>query len=73
MSKELEIMKYGSYYQVNIDISIKDNLTIKEGNSITNNLKQRLINSNIKISYVKISVNPYGGEENAWVTRSRNC
>ena len=34
---ELEIMKYGSYYQVNIDISIKDNLTIKEGNSITNN------------------------------------
>lgn len=70
---ELEIMKYGSYYQVNIDISIKDNLTIKEGNNITNNLKQRLISSNTKISYVKISVNPYGGEENAWVTRSWNC
>lgn len=62
---DLEIMKYGSYYQVNIEVSIKESLTIKDGNNITNSLKQRLINSSAKISYVKISINPYGGEDNA--------
>lgn len=59
---ELEIMKYGSYYQANITISLKSNLTIKKANKITNKIKNELINKKTRISYVKISINSIGGK-----------
>lgn len=59
---ELEVMKYGYYYQVNLALSLLPDYTIKEFADITKILKNKLINEKTKIAYIKVSVNPYGGE-----------
>lgn len=56
---ELHIIKYGHYNQANITIGIDEDVSIKEADEISNDIKKSLINDKTRISYVKISINPY--------------
>lgn len=64
----LSIMKYGTYYKVELTIIVDKNLKIIEVNKIEKEVQKSLINSPTNISYLRISSIP----DNAWRTRSRN-
>jgi len=63
--KELNIIKYGHYYQAIITISIDKNTSIEKYYQLENKIKEKLINAKTRISYIKISVNPYMEVKNA--------
>lgn len=65
----LSVLKYGTYYKVELSIIVNPNLKVKDANKIENAIKKSLLNSEINIAYVRISSIP---KENAWRTRSRN-
>lgn len=54
--KELLIMKYGFYYQVNLTIYLDKTLTLDKIEQITDNLKRRLSQSKENIYYTNINV-----------------
>lgn len=57
--EELDIIKYGHYYQASITIDLDSNITIFDCDRIVNRIKKDLESKKTRISYVKISVNPY--------------
>ena len=57
--EELNIIKYGHYYQANITINMDSDVTLEEACLVSNRIKKKLINKKTRISYAKISINPY--------------
>lgn len=57
--EELNIIKYGHYYQANITINMDSNVTLDDARVVSNRIKKKLINKKTRISYAKISINPY--------------
>lgn len=57
--EELNIIKYGHYYQANITINMDSNVTLEDARVVSNKIKKKLINKKTRISYAKISINPY--------------
>ena len=57
--EELNIIKYGHYYQANITINMDSNVTLEDACLVSNRIKKKLINKKTRISYAKISINPY--------------
>lgn len=53
--KEINLLKYGSYYSANIEIVMKKNTKLKDIDEIVAKLKKKLCNKRTKIRYVKIS------------------
>ncbi len=58
----LSVLKYGTYYKVELSIIVNPNLKVKDANKIENAIKKSLLNSEINIAYVRISSIP---KENA--------
>lgn len=57
--EELNIIKYGHYYQANITINMDSDVTLEDARVVSNRIKKKLINKKTRISYAKISINPY--------------
>ena len=57
--EELNIIKYGHYYQANITINMDSNVTLEDACLVSDRIKKKLINKKTRISYAKISINPY--------------
>ena len=57
--EELNIIKYGHYYQANVTINMDSNVTLEDARVVSNRIKKKLINKKTRISYAKISINPY--------------
>ena len=57
--EELNIIKYGHYYQANITINMDSDVTLEDACLVSNRIKKKLINKKTRISYEKISINPY--------------
>lgn len=57
--EELNIIKYGHYYQANITINMDSDVTLEDACLVSNRIKKKLINKKTRISYAKISINPY--------------
>ncbi len=57
--EELNIIKYGHYYHANITINMDSNVTLEDACLVSNRIKKKLINKKTRISYAKISINPY--------------
>ena len=57
--EELNIIKYGHYYHANITINMDSNVTLEDACLVSDRIKKKLINKKTRISYAKISINPY--------------
>lgn len=57
--EELNIIKYGHYYQANITINMDSDVTLEDACLVSDRIKKKLINKKTRISYAKISINPY--------------
>lgn len=57
--EELNIIKYRHYYQANITINMDSDVTLEDARVVSNRIKKKLINKKTRISYAKISINPY--------------
>ena len=57
--EELNIIKYGHYYQANITINMDSDVTLEDARVVSDRIKKKLINKKTRISYAKISINPY--------------
>ena len=57
--EELNIIKYGHYYQANITINMDSDVTLEDACLVSNRIKKKLINKKTRISYAEISINPY--------------
>ena len=57
--EELNIIKYGHYYQANITINMDSDVTLEDACLVSDRIKKKLINQKTRISYAKISINPY--------------
>jgi cation diffusion facilitator family transporter len=56
---EVSLIKYGSYYDAAIRISLDADLKLIESHEITTKVRKRLLKSDLKIKYVIIHTNPY--------------
>ncbi|MDO5569490.1 MAG: cation diffusion facilitator family transporter [bacterium] len=56
---DITIIKYGSYYSLNLDISFDSSLNLKEANDISERAKKELLKKIKELSYIKISIKPY--------------
>ena len=54
----LSILKYGTYYKVELSIVVDSNLKIKDVNKIENAIKDDLLSSETNIAYIRISSIP---------------
>ncbi len=54
--KNINVLKYGSYYAADIEIILDENLTLKDMHTITAKIKKRLLSKKTKIKYVNIIV-----------------
>jgi cation diffusion facilitator family transporter len=54
---KLDMIAYGPYYQVVVDIKVDASITVKAGHDIANSVEKRLMNEE-KISHVSVHVNP---------------
>lgn len=57
--EELNIIKYGHYYQANVTINMDSDVTLEDACLVSDRIKKKLINKKTRISYAKISINPY--------------
>lgn len=57
--EELNIIKYGHYYQANITINMDSDVTLEDARVVSDRIKKKLINKKTRISYAEISINPY--------------
>lgn len=53
------LIKYGSYYRLNLEVSLDFRLSLLESHEIAHNLEAKIKEKNEKIRYVFIHVNPY--------------
>ncbi len=54
---KLDMISYGPYYQAILEISVKADITVKEGHKIAHKVQEKLLESE-KICHVSIHVNP---------------
>jgi cation diffusion facilitator family transporter len=54
----LLVMKFGSYYQIVLEASVDAKCKLQKAHSIAHNIEQDLINSNLKVKYVSVHINP---------------
>lgn len=55
---KINLLKYGSYYELTSEISIDSNLSFKDAHDIVHNVEDAIRNSNDKVKYVIIHANP---------------
>lgn len=55
---ELTIMKFGSYYQVVLDVGIDSNCELEKAHAIAHDVEEKLLKSKFVIKYVSIHMNP---------------
>lgn len=55
---KINLLKYGSYYELTSEISIDSNLSFKDVHDIVHNVEDAIRNSNNKVKYVIIHANP---------------
>lgn len=56
---DLVMLKYGSYYKLIIEVSMNEEINIKESHNQINKIEKRLKSYNNRIKYITIHVNPY--------------
>lgn len=56
---EVVLIKYGSYYDACIKISVDKYLNIEEAHKISKKVKKKLLKSDLNITYVTTHINPY--------------
>lgn len=56
---DLVLLKYGSYYKLIAEVSMDENIKIKDSHNEINNIEKLLKKHNHKIKYIMIHVNPY--------------
>ena len=59
---KLNVIKYGSYYQVGLTVLVSNKLKLTDSYKIQKDLRKRLIGRKNKIRYIEIVVNPMEGE-----------
>ncbi|MFA5407347.1 MAG: cation diffusion facilitator family transporter [Bacilli bacterium] len=55
----LVVMKFGSYYQIVLEAGVDANCKLEKAHDIAHNIEQELINSDLKVKYVSVHINPY--------------
>lgn len=55
----LNVMKFGAYYQIMLDAGVDANCKLEKAHIIAHNIEQELIDSDLKIKYVSVHINPY--------------
>jgi divalent metal cation (Fe/Co/Zn/Cd) transporter len=55
----LIVMKFGSYYQITLDVGVDSECKFEEAHSIAHNIEHELLESNMKVKFASIHVNPY--------------
>ena len=58
---KLNIIKYGSYYQVELVVLVSDKLKLTDSYKIQKDLRRRLIGKRNRIHHLQIVVNPFTG------------
>jgi len=60
---KLDLIKYGSYFEVVGEVSMDENLTLKECHDTIERLEEKLQNFDERNRYITIHVNPYQAKE----------
>lgn len=55
---DLVVMKLGSYYQIILDVGLDSKMTLKDAHNVAHKIEKELIDSNLKIKYVTVHINP---------------
>ena len=55
----LVVMKFGSYYQITLDAGADAECKLEEAHAIAHNIEKKLLDSDLKIKYVSVHINPY--------------
>lgn len=55
----LVVMKFGSYYQIVLEAGVDAKCKLEKAHHIAHNIEQELINSDLKVKYVSVHINPY--------------
>ena len=55
----LTVMKYGSYYQVVLDVGVDEEYKLKDAHNIAHDIEKQLLDGDLNIKYVVVHVNPY--------------
>lgn len=55
----LVVMKFGTYYQIILDVGLDAETTFKKAHSIAHQIEEKLMKSNLKVRYVTVHINPY--------------
>ncbi|MDD4054072.1 MAG: cation diffusion facilitator family transporter [Bacilli bacterium] len=55
----LNVMKFGSYYQIMLDVGVEPNYKLEQADVIAHTIEKKLIDSDLKIKYVSVHTNPY--------------
>lgn len=56
--KDYTIYKYGSYYEVIINILVDGNMTVRDGHNLMDSIENDLLTSTLNIEYVTIHIEP---------------
>ena len=56
--KDYTIYKYGSYYEVVINILVDGDMTVRDGHNLMDGIENDLISSELNIEYVTIHIEP---------------
>ena len=56
---ELILMKYGSYYNASLKISVDADSSLRESHQIAHAVETKLLENNSEIKYVIVHINPY--------------
>jgi len=56
---DLTVMKFGSYYQIILDVGVDSDCKLEKADSIAHNIEKQLVTSDLKIQYVTVHINPY--------------
>ena len=55
---ELAVIKNGPYYQIIGEVSMNENLTLKETHDVIDKLEKKIKKNDVKAKYINIHVNP---------------
>lgn len=55
----LVVMKYGSYYQIDLAASIDPSCDLEEADSIAHEIKKKLLRSKMRVKYAIVRITPY--------------
>lgn len=54
----LVVMKFGSYYQILLESGVDAECNLEKAHFIAHNIEQDLVNSDLKVKYVSVHINP---------------